>query len=317
LRDLPAIIEGQKTMRMGLIVLSIILLASISSADVSLQNTYATSGSETKESIYLQGVDYTNTAGIYQTTYFASSAASPAENAKSSRFEDTAYMRTPNGDQGAGLTIDAGDLNYTRRISGGQSNSILFSYRSGSGIVLMDYFTPKSAMQEEIYLNNNSYIGDLAVFDLKAYSMGDGECSLDAQSSLKHNITMRFLDKFNQINAVLNTEPINGGEVPLKYTWTGYSSQRDYALSGINIKLTPGNRSATAWIDGTSSIMEAKFSPDKDMGLYAYPLQINEQGKIRLKGDDIWVYEANRTIVMQYRLNATGVEVDLENSTIE
>jgi hypothetical protein len=53
------------------------------------------------------------------------------------------------------------------------------------------------------------------------------------------------------------------------------------------------------------------------MGLYAYPLQINEQGKIRLKGDDIWVYEANRTIVMQYRLNATGVEVDLENSTIE
>ena len=63
--------------------------------------------------------------------------------------------------------------------------------------------------------------------------------------------------------------------------------------------------------------MEAKFSPDKEKGLYAYPLQINEHGKIRLKGDDIWVYEANRTIVMQYRLNATGGEVDLENSTKE
>ena len=63
---------------MGLIALSIILLASISSAEVSLQNTYATSGSETRESIYLRGVDYTNTASIYQTTYSASSAASSA-----------------------------------------------------------------------------------------------------------------------------------------------------------------------------------------------------------------------------------------------
>ena len=315
---LPSMIEGRKAMGMIMIILSIIYMISFSSADVSLQNTYATSGSETQESIYLRGVDYTNTASVYQTSYSASSATSPAENASNSRFEDVAYMKTRDGDQGAGLLIDASDLNYTRKISGGESDSIIFSYRAGSGDVHLDYFTPLSAMDEDIYLDNNSYRGNFSVFNLKAYSLGNGECNVDNQSSLRHNITMKFMDKFNEINAVVNTWPQNAGSFPLKYKWTGYSSQRDYALSGINVELTPGNRTATAWINGTSSIIEPKFSPDKDKGTYEYPLTINDQGQFKWVGNNsTYIYKANRTLVMQYRLNATGGAVNQETPTTE
>jgi len=315
--DLSSMMQGRKAMGVVLIILSTLYMIAISSADVSLQNTYAISSSETRESIYLQGVDYTNTASVYQTSYAASSATRPAENASNSRFEDVAYMKTMDGDQGAGLLVDASDLNYTRKLSGGESDSIAFSYRAGSGDVHLDYFTPLSVMEEDIFLDNNSYQGEFAVFNLKAYSMGNGECTLDVQSSLRHNITMRFLDKFNKINAVVNTGPQNAGDVPLKYKWTGYSSQRDYALSGINVELTPGNRSATAWINGISSIIEPKFSPDAINGTYAYPLTINEQGKIKWIGDNVWIYKPQRTLVMQYRLNATGGSVNQETPTTE
>lgn len=314
---IPSMIEGRKAMEMAMVVMSIIFMISCSSADVSLHNTYAISGSETIEDIYLRDVDYTNKASVYQTSYSASSATNPAENASSSRFKDVAYMKTMDGDQGAGLQIDASDLNYTRSISGGESDSILFSYRAGSGDVQLNYFTPLSAMEEDISLDNNSYRGNFSVFNLKAYSLGNGECIVDNQSSLRHNITMKFLDKFDEINAVVNTGPQNAGNVPLKYKWTGYSSQRDYALSGINVVLTPGNRSANASINGTSSILEPKFSPDEDKGTYAYPLTINEQGLIKWVGDNLWVYQVNRTLVMQYRLNATGGSVNQETPTTE
>lgn len=314
--DLPSILNSLKAMIVAVFILSIISTISIVSADVRLQNTYATSGSEALESIYLHGVDYSNSASIYQTSYSATSETTMAENANSSRIEDIAYMKTKDGNQGAGLLIDASDLNYTRSMAGGESNSAVFSYRANSGNVQLDYFTPLSMMKEDIKLNNNSYKGDFAVFNLKAYSLGDGECTVDAPSSLRHNITMKFLDKFSQINAFLDTDENNGGSVPLKYKWTGYSSQRDNALSGINVAITPGNRSATSWIEGKSSIMAPKFSPDRENGTYEFPLRVNSEGKI-LWNDGIWRYEDNRTLVMQYRLNATGVEVNQDNPTTE
>ena len=314
--DLPSILNNQKTMIVAVFILSIISMISIASADVRLQNTYATSGSEVLENIYLHGVDYSNTASVYQTSFSANSATTMAENANSSRFEDIAYMKTKDGNQGAGLLIDASDLNYTRSMAGGESNSVVFSYRADSGNVQLDYFTPLSMMKEDIKLNNNSYKGDFAVFNLKAYSLGDGECTVDAPSSLRHNISMKFLDKFSEINAFLDTDGNNAGSVPLTYKWTGYSSQRDYAVSGVNIAITPGNRSATSWIEGKSSIMAPKFSPDRQNGTYEFPLRVNSKGEI-LWNDGFWRPETNRTLVMQYRLNATGVQVNQDNPTTE
>lgn len=318
--DLLSIIKNWKARKIALFFLSIVSLISIisiASADVRLQNTYATTGSETQEGIYLHGVDYSNSAAIYQTSYTASSKTSPSKSANDSRVEDIAYMKTGDGDQGAGLMIDASILNYTRTIAGGESNSIVFSYLADSGNVQLDYFTPLSRMTEDISLNNNSYKGDFAVFNTKSYSLGKGECVVDAQSSFKHNITMRFLDKFSEIRGFLNTGEENAGSFPLKYKWTGYSSQRDSATSGMNIEITPGNRSATSWINGKSSIMAPKFSPDEINGTYKYPLTINEEGKMLWK-DGVWRYSANRTLVMQYRLNATGGDFNQDSSkTIE
>lgn len=299
--------------RVTKLVVLLISIISIVSADVTLQNSYSTIGSETRESIYLHEMDYENSANIYQTSYSASSKAGPAENSNDSRFEDSAFMSTAYGSQGAGLMIDANYLNYTRSVGGGESNSIVFSYLADSGILQADYFTALSRMDEDITLNNNSYKGELAVFNAKAYSLGDGKALANVQSSMRHNMTINFLDKFNVIRAAVDTDKNQNGDTPLIYNWTGYSSQRGYALSGINIEAKPGNRSAELWIEGESSLLENKFSPSKDDLIYPYPLVIKDNGRILLKGGNE-SSESKRTLVMQYRLNSTSVVVN-QNAT--
>lgn len=298
--------KGQWIIKLAVLLISII---SIVSADVTLQNAYSTTGSDTSESIYLHKMDYENSAVIYQTSYSASSKASTADGSKDSRFEDSAFMKTVQGSQGAGLTVDANYLNYTRSIGGGGSNSIVFSYLADSGILQADYFTPLSRLNEDITLNNNSYKGELAVFNAKAYSLGSGNSSSNGQSSMRHNLTMKFLDKFNVIRAAVDTEAQQNGDKPVIYNWTGYSSQRDYAISGINIEVKPGNRTARLWIEGESSQIENKFSPSKDDLIYTYPLEINDKGRIKLKGGNESL-ESKRTLIMQYKLNMTNVVVD-------
>lgn len=303
--DLPKI-RVREFMRLVFLLMSIF---SIASADVSLNNGYATIGSDACENIYLHGMDYENAATITSTSFSANSKATPAEMAIDRRFEDSAYMKTIEGTQGAGLMVDANNLNYTRSMGGGEYNSIVFSYLAESGSVQADYFTPITRFMEDIELINNSYKGDFAVFNSKGYSMGTGNSTGESQSSLRHNINMNFLDKFSNIIGTVDTKE-NSGPTPLKYEWTSYSTQRDYALSGLNIKFTSGNRSATSSIAGTSSLLDPKFSPDQDEGIYDYPFDIDEHGRILLKDGVGRIFVPSRSLFMQYRLNQTGIEVE-------
>lgn len=276
------------------LVLVLIFAVSIVSGDVSLQNSYSAGSSETREYIYLHDMDYSNSASISSDSYSASSRASPAEKSNDSNFADIAYMDSIAGPQGAGLEIDADNLGYSRSINGGgESNSIVFSYSAESGILQANYFTPLSTYSEDLFLINNSYRADFGVFNARSYSLGNGWSTVDAQSSFKHNISMTFLNKYNNIKAVLETGEESFGETPVNYTWSGYSSQRDYAVSGINMMVTSGNRTVDFWIDGTSSILEDKSSPDKKND--TYPAHFGNSGGT-----------LNKTLIMQYRLNKTG-----------
>ena len=290
-------------LKVQVLVMVLIFAISIASGDVSLQNSYYTTGSDSREQIYLHEMDYSNSASISSISYYASSQASPANQSKDSSFEDAAYMHSIDGAQGASLKIDAEDPEYSRSISGGESNSITFSYSNGPGIVQADYFTPSTKYSEDISLINSTYYADFGVYDSNSHSYGVGDSMGDNQSSFKQDIYMSFSDKFCSIKTVLNTGSKNYGAHPVNYTWDAFSGQKQYAYAGTNLQVFPGNRTVEFWIDGTSSILEDKFSPDKKND--TYPAKFNKDGYLVLKNNSL-TRVSSKTILMQYRLNQTS-----------
>jgi hypothetical protein len=208
-------------------------------------------------------------------------------------------MDSISGTQGAGLKIDAEDLGYSRSISGGESNSIVFSYSMGSGIAQADYFTPTSLYKEDISLVNNKYNSDLAVFDSQSYSFGTGQSTVNGPSSFKHDISMIYLDKYCDIKSSLKTGNENPVAHPISYEWSGYSSQRNFAVAGISMDVIPGNRTVVFGITGDGTIFRNRFSPDKKND--TYPAYFNANG---LLNNNTRV--ASKTLIMQYRLNQSS-----------
>ena len=202
------IVQNHRIQNLALVIL---FAVSIVSADVSLHNSYSTSGSESHEEIYLHDMQYSNSASVSSTGFSASSQASADDKSKAANFQHEAFMNSISGTQGAGLKIDAEDLGYTRSISGGQSDSISFSYSMGSGIALADYFTPTARYNEALSLVNNTYNSDLAVFGSQSYSFGTGQSPADDPSSFKHNISLIYLDKYCVMNSSLETGAENLG----------------------------------------------------------------------------------------------------------
>jgi hypothetical protein len=290
------IVQNQRIYNLTLVIL---FAVSIVSADVSLHNSYSTSGSESREEIYLHDMQYSNSASISSSAFSANSQASADDKSKAANFQDDAYMNSIGGTQGAGLKIDAKDLGYTRSMGGGQSNSISFSYSMGSGIALADYFTPTARYDEALSLVNNTYKSDLAVFDSQSYSFGTGHSPVDDPSSFTHNVSLIYLDKYCVMNASLETGAKNLGTHPLSYDWSGYSSQRNFAVAGISMNVIPGNRTAEFGIEGDGTIFRHKFSPDPKNE--SYPAKFDTSG--RLNGT---TYVTSKRLIMQYRLNQSS-----------
>jgi hypothetical protein len=287
------IVQNQRIYNLTLVIL---FAVSIVSADVSLHNSYSTSGSESHEEIYLHDMKYSNSASISSSAFSASSQASADDKSKAANFQHEAFMNSISGTQGAGLNIDAENLGYTRSMGGGQSDSISFSYSMGSGIALADYFTPTARYNEALSLVNNTYNSDLAVTNSQSYSFGTGKSLADDPSSFKHNISLIYLDKYCVMNSSLVTGAENLGIHPVSYEWSGYSSQRNFAVAGISMNVIPGNRTAEFGIAGNGTNFENKFSPDRNNE--SYPAKFDTSG--RLNGT---TYVTSKRLIMQYRLN--------------
>lgn len=294
-----SILKGHKALMCLLILL---FAAAIVSGDVSIQNQYFTTGSESFEDIYLKGMDYSNSVTITQASYSADSSAIVSNQSHESIFDDDVVMHHMGGVQGASLQLNSMDTNATRSIYGGESGSVSYSYLINSGIAQIDYLTPFSLYSEDITLVNNEYSGRFGVFDNDAYSSGEGVGTSkdDSPGSLKHVISMVYLDKYCNINSYLNTGAAKSGNAPVRYTWSGYSSQRDYAIAGIRMNVTPGNSLTEFGIHGNSSILDDKYSPDRINDTYP---AVFDDGST----------SSPMTLIMQYRLNKTGpVGVDNE-----
>lgn len=271
---------------------------SLASADVSISNSYYTNGCEGREDLSLHNMDYTNTISIAQNAFSAKSQASRSDQSERGNFEHTGYMNSLQGMQGADLKIDAEDLSYTRTMNGGNFNSLFFEYLAKSGTVQADYYTPFSSYQEEMTLINNKYEGDYGVYNAKSYSLGEGEYEGNESSSFKHNIYLTYNGKFCDIKSSFGTNEAYNASAnsPVRYDWTGYSFQKNYAVAGIQMTVTPGNRAAEFGIAGRSSILEDKFSPDKNDEIETYPAKFDNSG-----------IGIPKTLIMQYKINQTGL----------
>lgn len=288
-----------KNHRIQNLALVILFAVSIVYADVSLHNSYSTSGSDSHEEIYLHDMKYSNSASISSSAFSASSQASADDKSKAANFQHDAFMNSINETQGAGLKIDAENLEYTRSMGGGQSNSISFSYSMGSGIALADYFTPTARYDEALSLVNNTYNSDIAVSNSQSYSFGTGKSIADSQSSFTHNISLIYLDKYCVMNSYLKTGAENVGLHPVSYEWSSYSSQRNFAVAGTNMNVIPGNRTAEFGIEGDGTIFRNKFSPDKKNE--SYPAQFDVLGRLNKT-----TYVTSKKLIMQYRLNQSS-----------
>ncbi len=85
------------------LILIISIAANITSADVSISNSYYTSGGESHENVVLHNMDYSNDASIFGDAYSASSKASTANQSETSKFSDTAYSSSLQGPQAYGF----------------------------------------------------------------------------------------------------------------------------------------------------------------------------------------------------------------------
>lgn len=290
--------------RPGVLMCFMILLFAVAivSGDVSVQNQYFTTGSESFEDIYLHGMDYSNSVTITQASYSADSEAHVSDQSHEPIFDDAVVMHHKGGVQGASLELNSMDMNATRSIYGGESDSVSYSYFINGGIAQIDYLTPFSLYSEDITLVNNEYSGRFGVFDNDAYSSGNGvgTSKEDSPGSLKHVISLLYLDKYCNINSYLNTGAAKSRNDSVRYTWSGYSSQRDSAIAGIRMNVTPGNSLTEFGIHGNSSILEDKYSPDRINDTYP---AVFDDGST----------SSPMTLIMQYKLKKAGpVGVDNE-----
>ena len=247
-----------------LLILIILIASNFVSADVSISNSYSTSGGETHESIFLDNMNYSNNAGVYGDSYSASSTASTANESEMSKFTDTAYGSSWQGSQG--YVLQAGgskDMGYSRSLSGGSNPFTSLSYNletnDSSGALHIKYYSPNSSFDDNIYnLVNNKYEGSLQSYGSTIFASGRGRSNNTAPSSFNDIISYMILDKDCKMDSYLIKQ---GGDKPLDYLWKTFLNQgSSQSVTGINISATEGD-TVKAEITGSSSFLKNKHSP--------------------------------------------------------
>ena len=251
------------------LILIILIAANITSADVSISNSYYTSGSETHENVVLQNMDYSNEASVFGDSYSASSEASTANQSETSKFSNTAHSSSMQGPQAYSLQAKgSNDMGYSRSLSGGGVLYTSLDYnletKALPGALQIGYHNSQSWYDDNIYnLVNNKYIGSLVLYGSTAFSSGRGTSNGDATGSFHDIISYRFFDKDCKMDSFFEAP----GAAPANYMWKTFSSQGHgpVAWTGIDI-----SADTLAEIRGTSSFLDDKFSINrKDDGTFA------------------------------------------------
>ena len=250
------------------LILIISIAANITSADVSIFNSYYTSGSESHDNVVLHNMVYSNDASVFGDSYSASSEASTADQSETSKISDTAYSSSLQGPQAYSLQAKgSNDIGYSRSLSGGSVLYTSLNYnletKSLPGALQIDYSNSESSYNDNIYnLVNNNYKGTLVLYGSIAFSSGRGTSNGDAPGSFHDIISYRFFDKDCKMDSFFNAP----GATPVDYFWKSFSSQGHGPVAWTGIDITAD---ALAEIKGTSSFLDDKYSINKNGTTFA------------------------------------------------
>ena len=247
----------QKSWGIPGLILILLIAANIASADVSISNSYYTSGSESHENVVLHNMVYSNDASVFGDSYSTSSEASTANQSETSKFSDTAHSSSLQGPQAYGLQAKgSNDIGYSRSLSGGSVlyTSLYYNMETKAlpGALQIKYSNPQALFDDNIYnLVNNKYTGTLVMYGSTAFSSGRGTSNGDAPGSFHDIISYRFFNKDCKMDSFLE----GPGATPFDYIWKSFSSQGHVAVIGIDI-----SADTLSEIKGTSSFLDDKFS---------------------------------------------------------
>jgi hypothetical protein len=240
------------------LILILVFAAGIASADVSISNSYYTSGSESHEDVFLHNVDYSNSVSIFNDNYNANAKASTSNQSEDSEFTNTVLTNSLSGTQGLGLEVrDAKDMKYSRTLVGESEPFTKLTYdvesvgREDSPAALqIRYFSPQSLFINDIYnLANNKYAGMLQSYGPRAYMSGLGESIGASESSFNDTISYIFNGKDIRMESFLREDP---GDKPVEYWWATFLNQASSGVAGIDMSASAGNF-AQFGIRGSSS----------------------------------------------------------------
>ena len=246
------------------LILIISIAANITSADVSISNSYYTSGGESHENVVMHNMDYSNDASVFGDSYSASSNANTANQSETSKFSDTADSIAWQGPQAYGLQAKgSNNMGYSRSLSGG---SVLYSSlnynmetKALPGALQIDYHNSQSSYDDNIYnLVNNKYTGTLLSYGSIVFISGEGTSNGIAPSSFNDTMSYVFSNKDCKMDSYMLED---SGTNPVDYLWKTFLSQgSSLAVTGINLSYSEGNTKHLG-IKGTSSTLDDKFSP--------------------------------------------------------
>lgn len=248
------------------LLLILVFAASTASADVSISNSYYTSGSESHENIFLHNMDYSNSASVFNDKYNANAEASTSNQSETSEFTNTVYSDSSSGPQGFGLEArDSSDLGYSRLLVGGRVPYTKLTYDVENlrredlpAALQINYFGPESTFNDNIYnLVNNKYTGTFQSYGSSAFVSGTGTSNGGAPSSFRDILSYSLVGKDCKMDSILVEK---SGDKPVDYTWKTFLNQGSVGLTGIDISVSEGNF-AQYGIIGTSNFLGARSSP--------------------------------------------------------
>lgn len=241
------------------LILILLIAANITYADVTISNSYYTSGSESRVNVVLHNMDYSNDASVFGDGYSASAKASTTNQSETSELTDTAYSSTLQGPQGYSLQArGSNDMGYSRSLSAGSSlfTGLSYNMKTGAspGAMQIKYYNSRSLYDDNIFnLVNNNYTGKLQSYGPTVYISGKGTSNGIAPGSFNDTISYIFAGKDCKMDSFLDAP----NAAPLNYLWKTFLNQGSRAVTGINI--TQSNSSSVG-IKGTSSFLDDKFS---------------------------------------------------------
>jgi hypothetical protein len=238
-----------------------LLIYGVSAADLTVSNTYFTSGAGVLEGLNLKNADYTESIYI-EPGILVSEFAGQNDGDAPARVAHEVLIKG-NQPLGAILNVDAKKLNYGGFFQAGSDNNVELNYIFDSGRAQAECHNQLASVRELVAADASKYQSTLASSSQELYLQGFGSSIGGEKSSFTGDMVLEKLGKLCRIDSYLSTgDDKSKSDLPVEYTLNSFAdSSKNYADMGINLKVLEGNRAADFQLKGMSSELSDKYSP--------------------------------------------------------